>query len=155
MQRQLRMLLEELQFFDSTDITFTRTTRGIRANLVPKPSQAGTQGLVLQTPNLELDPTVAVAVRTIVYISPLNALVTAGMVDLTPGSPYYNTTVMATPGWWFTVKPVPAAVGGGYYVPQLPLPTVPAAPSGSPLKGDADAASVFWMPGFMMGPCLS
>lgn len=99
------------------------------------PIQAGWQW---QTPNKELDPTVAVASGIVVYISPENTLCTAGLTDL-----ILATNVKAIPGVWISVQAVPAASGGNYNVPQIP--PILGAPSGSPLSGDADNANVFWI----------
>jgi len=91
-------------------------------------------GMDWQSPK-ELDPTVAVAAGTFVYV-------TTGLVDLVLG-----TLTTARPGIWQAVQAVPAKTAAGKYnVPQVPLPGAGSAPSGSPLKGDADGTNVFWIP---------
>ena len=85
------------------------------------------------------------SVYTVVFLSPLNPLVTTGLYDLVSG----NLT-KAQSGLWMAMKDVPAQVvnpsgkpAGTYYNVPQPLPS--AAVSGSPLAGDADATTVFWM----------
>jgi hypothetical protein len=103
--------------------------------------QIGGGGMDWQSPK-ELDPTVAVAAGTFVYVSPKNPLVTTGLVDLVLG-----TLTTARPGIWQAVQAVSAkTTAGKYNVPQVPLPGAGSAPSGSPLKGDADGTNVFWIP---------
>jgi hypothetical protein len=116
-------------------------------------------GFPWQTPYKELDPRYAVAQGTFVYISPLSALVTAGMTDLIS-----NATVISCEGIWQAAQNVPAAAGGKYNVPVFPyiagqtplglttfLPGT-TAPSGTPLVGDLDLVgpvtnqpSIFWI----------
>jgi hypothetical protein len=102
-------------------------------------------GVVWQTPYKELDPTVAVAVGTFVYLSPGNPLVTTGLTDLVSG-----LVVNAPAGIWQAAQNVPAQVTVSsvvkYNVPQIPYPGASGAtPSGTPLKGDLDGANVFWI----------
>ena len=101
-------------------------------------------GGLWQSPK-ELDPTVAVAADTLVYISPLNPLCTTGLVDLDSS----GATLKATAGTWLCLIDVPAATGSGYNVPQDPPPgSGVAVPSGSPLRGDLDATDapkVYWL----------
>ena len=92
----------------------------------------------------ELDPTVAVAQYTKVYISPKNPLVTVGLVDLDSS----GATLQATAGIWQAMQNIPAATSAGYNVPQDPPPgSGTNAPSGSPLKGDLDGTTptVKWL----------
>lgn len=95
-----------------------------------------------QTPNRELDPTVTVSSGTFVYISPENPLVTTGLTDLVS-----TELVQAMPGIWQAVQDVPseALVGSvmSYNMPQV-VPT--GSVTGTPLKGDADNAALFWIP---------
>lgn len=104
---------------------------------------AGGKSWIWQTPNKELDSTVDVPgpsgnIYTAVYISPMNPLCTTGLIDLVTGE-----LTKAVSGWYMAAKPVPAAVGGAYNVP-CPLPQ--SVPTGTPLKGDADSATIFWIP---------
>jgi hypothetical protein len=97
-------------------------------------------GIPWQNPK-ELDPTENVAANTFVYLSPHSPLVTTGLVDLVLG-----TLTLARPGIWQAVQAVPKqTLAGAYNVPQVPLPGAGSAPSGSPLKGDADGPNVFWI----------
>jgi hypothetical protein len=100
-------------------------------------------GIDYKTPKIELDPSVAVAKKKIVYLSPNNPLCTAGLMDL-----FQGIMVKAPAGTWISVQAVPAAamVGGvlSYNVPQLPYPGASGTPTGSPLAGDLDGAQVFW-----------
>jgi hypothetical protein len=95
-------------------------------------------GIPWQQPYRELDTTVSVSKGTWVYISPENTIVTAGLIDLVAG-----INIKSVPGIWEAKQDVPSAVGGHYNVPQ---PLAQAVPSGSPLKGDMDAAGLFWVP---------
>ena len=138
--RVLKRIMAELQFYDSGSITWESTTRGIRAHVI-NPTFGGTSTFPWQKPQKELDPTVAVSKDTFVYISPLNPLVSPGLVDLISG----NIT-MSRPGIWQAAQDVPVKNGlGKYNVPQTPLPGAGGVPSGSPLSGDADGANVFWL----------
>jgi hypothetical protein len=102
-----------------------------------------------QTPNKELDPTVAVSKGTWVYISPNNPLVTTGLTDLAAG-----TILQSPPGIWEAAQNVPAQVTVGgvikYNVPQLPTEGTP---SGTPLAGDLDASTLFWIRIQEYSPC--
>ena len=107
----------------------------------PPQSSAGDSGIHWQTPKKELDPTISVSENTLVFISPQNPLCTVGLTDLQTG-----TILMATAGEWLCVKDCPAATVAGYNVPQDPFPGYnTSAPSGTPLAGDADAPTVFWI----------
>ena len=120
----------------------------------PPSSVQNKNGIVWQSPYKELDPKVFVPANTLVSISPGNALVTTGLVDLVSA-----VTVKAPSGVWCAVQNVPAQVTAGYNVPALPLPgsniTTPAVPSGTPLRGDADGVSVFWMPFELYNICAN
>ena len=106
-----------------------------------KPSRGGAAKPLWQQPNKELDPNVAVSKDTFVYLSPLNPLVTDGLVDLTT-----DELVKAIPGIWQAAQDVPAQdEDDKYNVPQIPYPGAGAAPSGIPLKGDLDGAEVYWI----------
>jgi hypothetical protein len=99
-------------------------------------------GLNWQKPHKELDPTVAVAAGTFVYISPANPLVTTGLTDLV-----LNTPMTAMPGIWMALKNVPAQTTvSGTVEYNMPQPLTAGATSGSPLQGDADNAAAFWIP---------
>ena len=101
----------------------------------------GGGGMQWQAPDKELNPTVAVAVNTLVYISPQNPLATTGLVDLIT-----NALTTARPGIWLCVQAVPAKnTSGKYNVPVVPYPSRGGAVSGSPLTGDADSTELFWM----------
>ena len=75
-----------------------------------------------QTPNKELDPRVAVARDTFVYVSAANPISTTGLIDLVIG----GATRVKVPGStiWQAAKDVPAQVRVGgvvkYNVPQNP-----------------------------------
>ena len=143
-----------------------RSVTGAGAKLIPDPSgglhlvipdqkPAGRTGAggswKWQTPNKEGDPTVAVAgpsgkIYTAVYFSALNPLCTTGLLDLVTGE-----LTKAIPGWYQAARAVPAQVvnpagmpAGTYYNVPCPLPQ--SVPTGTPLKGDADSATIFWIP---------
>lgn len=100
-------------------------------------SRAGSStGSPWQTPNKELDPTVAVAAGTWVFISLNNPLAQTGLIDLIS-----DVTIIAQPGIWVALQSVPATSGGKYNVPAEPTPGIV---SGSPLSGDLDSANMFW-----------
>ena len=137
-------------FEDSPTVKWKRG-KSYRADaLIPPSSPGGSGGWQWKTPKKELDPTVAVSgpsgsVYTVVFLSPLNPLVTTGLYDLVSG----NLT-KAQSGLWMAMQDVPAQVvnpsgkpAGTYYNVPQPLPS--AAVSVSPLAGDADATTVFWM----------
>jgi hypothetical protein len=100
-----------------------------------------------QKPNKELDPTVAVASGTFVYISPQNDLVTTGLVDL-----QLNALTYAYYGIWQAVQNVPAQVTVAgvvkYNVPQIPTvgAVAPDPMPNGPLAGDLDNPDLFWIP---------
>jgi len=94
-----------------------------------------------QEPYKELDPDVPVDKGTWVYISPENPLVTTGMTD-----PIAGSATKAYPGIWEAAQDVPASTGvDTYNVPQTDYPGATGTPSGSPLKGDLDGESVYWI----------
>ena len=130
----------ELQFYDSTTVKVEQTTRGVTFHA--KPSVGQLAGLRWQTPDKELDPTVAVSKNTFVYISPLNTLVTAGMTDVVS-----NSNVTSCEGIWQAAKAVPAAASGKYNVPVFPYSSGMGVspPSGSPLVGDLDSSTIYWI----------
>jgi hypothetical protein len=130
----------ELQFYDSTTVKVRQTTRGVTFHVKPGASPA--TGMQWQTPDKELDPTKAVSKNTLVYISTLNTLVTAGMTDIVS-----NANVISCEGIWQAAQNVPAATGGKYNVPVFPYPSGMGTtiPSGSPLSGDLDSATIFWI----------
>ena len=107
-------------------------------------SGIGRGGIKWQTPYKELDPSIAVSKDTLVYISPKNPLVTDGMKDKVTG-----TVLFATPGIWLAIPDVPAQTSDTppkFNVPQDPPPgSNVSAPTGTPLKGDADASGVYWL----------
>ena len=103
-------------------------------------SHGGQGGINWQTPK-ELDPTVGVSINTLVYISPNNPLVTTGLVDLT-----LMALTKSRPGIWLCVQAVPAENGSNQYnVPQVPYPGNGGTVTGTPLTGDADGSTLFWM----------
>ena len=74
-------------------------------------------------------------------ICTFNTLVTSGMIDLDS-----DIQTFTDPGIWRAVKAVPAMSESMYHVPQLPLPGANGTvPGGSPMKGDADGADVYWL----------
>ena len=112
------------------------------------PQTVASSGIRLQGPNLELDPTAAVARGVVVYVSPQNPLATTGLFDLVINDNVLHT---ANPGWWIALKNVPAEVvnpagyaAGTYY--NVPAAPPQGATSGTPLKGDMDGANVYWGP---------
>lgn len=141
MVRQQSRANLELQIYDSTTVKVEHTTRGVRLHAKQTPKSSG--GMVWQSPK-ELDPTVAVAAGTFVYISPGNPLVTSGLMDLVA-----LRTIASPPGIWQAIKSVPAQVTVSgvvkYNVPQLPYPGATGATSGTPLKGDLDGPNLFWV----------
>lgn len=89
----------------------------------------------------ELDPTVAVAEGTFVYLSPNNPLCVTGLTDLVT-----DTKLRAPAGIWQAAKNVPAQDEAlKYNVPQKPYPDATGTPAGSPLEGDLDGDNVFWI----------
>jgi len=91
--------------------------------------------------HVELDPTLAYSAGYCAYISPLSTLATSGMTDLDLTIP-----VVSPPGVWLAMQDVPPAVTAGYNVPQDPVPGANTeAPTGTPLKGDLDSTSVYWV----------
>ena len=143
-QRQLLKYIESTMLRSVLGAKTIPDARGGFHLVIPKPlngSHGGTSTFPWQKPQKELDPTVAVSKDTFVYISPLNPLVSPGLVDLISG----NIT-MSRPGIWQAAQDVPVKNGlGKYNVPQTPLPGAGGVPSGSPLSGDADGANVFWL----------
>ena len=95
-----------------------------------------------QTPNKELDPSLSVRKGSYVYISALNPIAVIGMTDIVSSS-----TVISCQGIWQAAKDVPAAVSGSYNVPIFPYPSGMgvSAPTGSPLTGDLDSNTIFWI----------
>lgn len=108
-----------------------------------KGDPATASGWRWQAPNKELDPTKSVVKDTVVYISPLNSLVTTGLTDIDTG-----TVLKAIAGIWIALTNVPKkTVDGHYNMPKDPVPGAGvSAPSGSPLSGDIDQpATVHWL----------
>lgn len=93
-------------------------------------------------PPTEIDPTTVTPKGAYKYVSPESFLATTGYVQLTPG-PHIGETVKALPGRWRCINECPAAVSGSYNVPQPP--PILGVPSGTPLKGDAEGANVYWI----------
>lgn len=99
-------------------------------------------GLLWQSPNKELDPTVPVMPGTFVFISPANPISTTGLVDLV-----YGSLMTARPGIWQAVQLVPAKNSSNEYnVPQIAPLGYPTVPYGTPLSGNADGPDIFWIP---------
>jgi len=96
----------------------------------------------------ELDPSLPYSSGKVAFISPLNPIVTDGLMDLVS-----SAATMAGPGTWLCVKDCPPATwddpldysSGTWNVPQIPYPGAGGTPSGTPLKGDIDGANVFWV----------
>ena len=131
---------DEMRFFNSTGISFQQTTRGIVAKVVMPPPPLAEE-LWMYPDHKELDPSLNYDAGKFVYISPLNPIVTTGMTDAVS-----NATVKACDGLWQAAKDVPAQVSGPKFnVPVFPYPGTPAAPSGTPLKGDLDGDGLFWI----------
>jgi hypothetical protein len=98
-------------------------------------------GILYKDP-IELDPSFPVPAKKLVYISPLNPLVTVGLIDLTTG-----VLVTASPGTWYSKKSVPAQITvSGFVKYHVPQKLIQATPTGTPLKGDADSDAVYWLP---------
>jgi hypothetical protein len=122
-------------------------------------SSAPIVGLHFQQPDVELDPTIAVAQWTIVNVSPTNPMTSlaTALFDLVSG----NQTVAPT-GYWVAIADIPAQVvnppgepAGTYYnVPVMP-PSVAWVSSPGSQKGDLDQPGILWWPLPRMGPCIS
>jgi hypothetical protein len=99
----------------------------------------GSSGIRWKIPK-ELDPDVAVSKDELVFISPDNALVGTGLIDLATSELAY-----CPPGEWLCVKDCPAATEAGYNVPKL-----------LPLTGAnlADAPTVYWVLQQEHNPCV-
>ena len=110
-----------------------------------------TSGLIWQTPNRELDPSVSVSENTLVYISPNNPLVSTGLKDLDTGD-----VEMAIPGIWCAMVDIPSQVTVSsvinYNVPKEP---VVGSVTGTPLSGDMDTDLVKWKLIQEYSPCLA
>ena len=95
-----------------------------------------------QIPQKELDPTVAVAKNTVVYISPENPIATTGLTDL-----ILDELMVASPGVWICIQDVPPEITVDSVVMyNMPQVLTSGSVSGTPLQGDADNANVFWIP---------
>ncbi len=117
--------------------------------IMPATGAAVPGGWQFQSPKIELDPTVAIATQTVVYISTNNPLALGAYTDAVSG-----TIISSRTGWWVAVKNVPAAVLKTYNVPQLPYPGATGGSYGShPWTGDLDGANVFWMFGGQSPNC--
>lgn len=131
---------EELQVYNSRSVKVRQTTRGwyLKANLRP-PAPGSFRW---QTPNKEIDPSLAVQKDTFVYITAGNVLVTTGMTDIVS-----NANVISCEGFWQAAQIVPAAVGGKYNVPVFPYPSATGNPTGAPgnVMGDLDNPAIFWL----------
>ena len=99
----------------------------------------GSGGLPWKTPKKELDPTESVSKGTLVYVSPMNPLATTGLIDLVT-----SALTTAQPGIWYSLKDIPAQTGTppSYNVPQIAPQAVP---TGTPLAGDIDSDTLFWL----------
>jgi hypothetical protein len=123
--------------WDGQSYVITSTAKG---------GPAGASGFRWMYPtHKELDPRLPYDIYSCAAISPLSSLVQNGLYDRVTGVKVYST-----PGIWMAMQSVPKQITVGtltkYNVPQLPLPgSNTSAPSGTPLKGDFDAASVFWV----------
>ena len=102
-------------------------------------SSGGSGGLPWKTPKKELDPTESVSKCTLVYVSPMNPLATTGLIDLVT-----SALTTAQPGIWYSLKDIPAQTGTppSYNVPQIAPQAVP---TGTPLAGDIDSDTLFWL----------
>jgi hypothetical protein len=126
-------------FCDTPGLSFDKTPRGYVPKIKIPPAVASNGGY-----KGELDPANSnVNAGDLWYVSPLNPLVTVGLVDLDSS----GATLQATAGMWLAILDVPVATSAGYNVPKDPVPNSGvAAPSGSPLKGDLDGTTpkVYW-----------
>ena len=126
-------------FEDSPTVKWKRG-KSYRADaLIPPSSPGGSGGLPWKTPKKELDPTQSVSKGTLVYVSPLNPLATTGLIDLVS-----SKLTAAQPGIWYSLKDIPAQTGTppSYNVPQIAPQSVP---TGTPLAGDIDSDTLFWL----------
>ena len=126
-------------FADTNTVKFSWNGSSYQAEAAPPGRGGGVSGVHWQSPR-ELDPSVAVEQDTLVYISPNNPICTVGLTDLALG---VNTK--ATAGIWLALQAVPAKSGSSYRVPQDPIPSNGGAVAGSPLSGDADSTSAYWI----------
>lgn len=115
------------------------------------PAGVGGGGSSDSWPPSEIDPSVVTPKGAYKYVSPQSDLAVTGMTQLTAGD-NLGLTATAPAGRWRAVKDVPAAVAGSYNVPQIP-PQL-GAPTGTPLKGDAEGDDVFWLPEWIYDYCL-
>lgn len=123
--------------------TDQKITITLQPQLNPQSFQGsgGGSGLNFQFPR-ELDPTVPVPAMTLIYISPANPLATAGLTDLVT-----DQLIHAMPGIWLSLQSVPAEVTvSGTVKYNMPQVLASGTVSGTPLKGDADNAEIFWIP---------
>ena len=138
--------LTELQFYDSQTVSVEQMTRGTRFHVKIPPAKPGGAGWDWMYPsNKEMDPTLTYKKGKFAYLSPLNPLVTAGLVDLDSS----GKTLQATAGIWLALQDIEPATVSGWNVPQdPPHGSGTAVPSGTPLIGDIDItspATVKWL----------
>ena len=136
--RQQNRAQEELQFFDSTTVKFSRTTRGITARVIP--ARGGPSAAGIHRPGnglYEVDPTYPYDRDSLIHIQPSHALVGTGI--RLPSAPT-GALVQACAGWWIANQDVPAqaTVSGNlvWNVPQWPLP----------VPTNVDDLANFWSP---------
>ena len=139
MQWVWRKLTKELRFCDSATIKVNRRVSGISFDAIG--SSSPSFKFPWQYPK-ELDPTVPVQSGEFVFISAQNPLVTTGLHDVQS-----NVLVKATEGIWQALQFVPAQISqSGTTAYNVPHALAEVATAGSPLRGDADDGTLFWIP---------
>ena len=138
MQWVWRKLTKELRFCDSATIKVNRRVSGISFDAI---GSSPSFKFPWQYPK-ELDPTVPVQSGEFVFISAQNPLVTTGLHDVQS-----NVLVKATEGIWQALQFVPAQISqSGTTAYNVPHALAEVATAGSPLRGDADDGTLFWLP---------
>ena len=139
MQWVWRKLTKELRFCDSATIKVNRRVSGISFDAIG--SSSPSFKFPWQYPK-ELDPTVPVQSGEFVFISAQNPIVTTGLHDVQS-----NVLVKATEGIWQALQFVPAQISqSGTTAYNVPHALAEVATAGSPLRGDADDGTLFWLP---------
>jgi hypothetical protein len=113
-------------------------------------TRPGQGGMIWQTPNKELDPKLNVPRGTFVYVSQNNPICLTGLVDLVSGQ-----LVQAQSGIWQANQNVPAQVTvAGVVKYNVPVVVTPAPVDGTPLSGDLDSETLFWIRWPETGACF-